>query len=207
MTVWTVEPLDLRETLRQERHHLLSLLDGLTDREWLAATPCPGWRVKDVVLHLLDDDLGWLSRGRDGELEGLIPMDVDYRDFVPALDQKNQRWVDASQGLSRRLVTELLAWTGEQVATYHDRLPMTEPAGVIWAGDRCLGGSDWAGTSPSGGSTNNRSARRWESPALTNGSYRRSCRSSRGPSPTNTSPKSSRARSSISISAATPDGI
>jgi uncharacterized protein (TIGR03083 family) len=134
MTVWTVEPLDLRETLREERHDLLSLLDGLADAEWLTPTPCLGWRVKDVVLHLLDDDLGWLSRGRDGDLDGLIPMDGDYRDFVVALNQKNQRWVDASQGLSHALVRQLLAWSGEQVAAYHDTLPTIEPAGVIWAG-------------------------------------------------------------------------
>jgi uncharacterized protein (TIGR03083 family) len=136
MTLWSVEPLDLREVLHQERRDLLSLLDGLSDAQWRAPTPCAGWRVKDVVLHLLDDDLGWLSRGRDGDLDGLIPMDLDHRDFVAALNQKNQRWIDGSQGLSRRLVRELLAWTGEQVADYHGTVPMTEPAGVIWAGGR-----------------------------------------------------------------------
>src|ERR1700722_19706684 len=132
VTVWTVEPLDLRETLRQERHHLLNLLDGLTDRQWQAPTPCPGWRVKDLVLHLLDDDLGWLSRGRDGDRDGLIPVDVDYRQFVKALNEKNQRWVDACRGLSRQLVQELLAWSGERVGAYHSTLPLSEPAGVIW---------------------------------------------------------------------------
>jgi hypothetical protein len=98
--------------------------------------------VKDLVLHLLDDDLGWLSRGRDGALDGLIPMDVDYRNFVAKLNQKNQRWVDSSQGLSRRLVRELLDRSGQQVAVYHDTLPMTEPAGVIWAGGEVPG---WLG--------------------------------------------------------------
>jgi hypothetical protein len=101
MTVWTVEPFDLREPLREERHDLLDLLGNLTGAEWLAPTPCTGWRVKDVALHILDGDLGWLSRGRDGDLDGLIPMDVDYRDFVEALNQKNQRWVETSRGLSR----------------------------------------------------------------------------------------------------------
>jgi uncharacterized protein (TIGR03083 family) len=142
MTVWTVEPLDLREPLRMERLDLLNLLASLTDAEWLAPTPCTEWSVKDIALHIVDDDLGWLSRGRDGELEGLIPMDVDYRDFVEALNQKNQRWVDASRGLSRRLVLELLAWSGKQVAAYRDNLPLTEPAGVIWAGGQVPG---WLG--------------------------------------------------------------
>jgi uncharacterized protein (TIGR03083 family) len=134
MNLWTAPPLDLREPLREERHDLLELLDSLTAAEWLVATPCAEWRVKDVALHLVDGDLGWLSRGRDGDLNGLISMDVDFRDFVDALNQRNQRWVEASRGLSRRLVLELLAWTGEKVAAYHHTLRLTEPAGVIWAG-------------------------------------------------------------------------
>jgi uncharacterized protein (TIGR03083 family) len=142
MNLWAVEPLDLRAPLHEERHDLLNLVGSLTDTDWLAPTPCASWRVKDVALHILDDDLGWLSRGRDGDLDGLIPMDGDYRDFVKALDQKNQRWVDASRGLSRRLVLELLAWSGERVADYHDTLPLSEPAGVIWAGGQVPG---WLG--------------------------------------------------------------
>jgi uncharacterized protein (TIGR03083 family) len=142
VNVWTAEPLDLREPLREERRDLLDLLAGLEDEEWMAPSPCAGWRVKDVVSHLLDDDLGWLSRDRDDDLDGLIPMELDYRDFVDALNQRNQRWVDATGGLSRRLMRELLAWTGERVAAYHDTVSLTEPAGVIWAGGQVPG---WLG--------------------------------------------------------------
>ena len=134
MDVWAAPALDLRGSLLDERKELLQLLRNLGEKEWLIPTSCPGWRVKDMALHLLDDDLGWLSRGRDGDLSGLISMDVDYRRFVDALNQKNQRWIDASQGFSPQLVQELLAWSGDQVAAYHDSLPLTEPAGVIWAG-------------------------------------------------------------------------
>ena len=142
MNIWTAQPLDLRTALREERRDLLDLLRSLTDAEWLAPTPCAGWRVKEMTLHLLDDDLVWLSRGRDGDLDGLIPMDVDYRAFVDALNERNQRWVDASRGLSRRLVLELLSWSGEKVAAYHNTAPLTEPAGVIWAGGQVPG---WLG--------------------------------------------------------------
>lgn len=30
------------------------LTDNLTDEEWRAATPCPGWSVADIVAHLID---------------------------------------------------------------------------------------------------------------------------------------------------------
>jgi uncharacterized protein (TIGR03083 family) len=49
----------------EERRLLLELLGTLAEEEWDAPTVCPGWSVKDIALHLLGDDLGRLSRGRD----------------------------------------------------------------------------------------------------------------------------------------------
>ncbi len=59
----------------------------------------PHWTVKDLVLHLLDDDLGWISRGRDGDRSGLLPMD-DHESFVAALAAKNEQRIYGAQGLS-----------------------------------------------------------------------------------------------------------
>ena len=62
MDIWSAPPLDLRGSLRAERRELLELLRNLGEREWFIPTCCPGWRVKDMALHLLDDDLGgWLA--------------------------------------------------------------------------------------------------------------------------------------------------
>jgi uncharacterized protein (TIGR03083 family) len=114
-------PIDLRAAIDSERRALLKLLADLGPEDWLRPTAAGHWCVRDVALHLLDDDLGWLSRRRDGDLTSLIPMNVPYREFVQALDDKNQRWVDA-------------AWSGEQVATYYDGLDAAGTTGVIWAG-------------------------------------------------------------------------
>jgi uncharacterized protein (TIGR03083 family) len=127
-------PIDLRAAIDSERRALLKLLADLGPQDWLRPTAAGRWCVRDVALHLLDDDLGWLSRRRDGDLTSLIPMNVPYREFVQALDDKNQRWVDAAQGLSPRVVRELLAWSGEQVASYYDGLDAAGTTGVIWAG-------------------------------------------------------------------------
>src|SRR4051812_30649663 len=64
--------VDVRPVLTEERADLLGFLAGLTAEEWETPTAAPGWRVKDVALHLLDDDLGWLSRGRDGDRSGRL---------------------------------------------------------------------------------------------------------------------------------------
>ena len=50
--------LDVRPMLTGERETLLSLLRSLSSAEWRAETAARGWTVKDVALHLLDDDLG-----------------------------------------------------------------------------------------------------------------------------------------------------
>jgi uncharacterized protein (TIGR03083 family) len=133
MDLWSMTPRDVRPLLREERADLIGLLSGLDDVQWRAPTEAPGWTVKDVALHLLDDDLGWLSRGRDGDRDGLLPMD-DHETFVRSLAAKNQRWVDGARGLSRQVVVGLLAWSGEQVDAYYEGLNLIDRAHVSWAG-------------------------------------------------------------------------
>lgn len=124
---------DPRAAIAQERDDLLALLEGLSAEEWVEPTEAGHWRVKDVALHLLDDDLGWLSRGRDGDASGLLPTDGDYRDFVRSLDAKNERWVVGAGDLSRRVVIDLLRWSGSQVDAYYSSIDLEGPSGVIWA--------------------------------------------------------------------------
>jgi hypothetical protein len=126
---------DPRPAITQEREDLIGLLDGLSADEWVAPTEAGHWRVKDVALHLLDDDLGWLSRGRDGDNSGLLPTNGDYRDFVRSLDAKNERWVVGAGGLSRRVVVDLLRWSGDQVDAYYASIDLHGPSGVVWASD------------------------------------------------------------------------
>ena len=72
MDLWEVPATDVRAVLTRERSELLEWLDDLTPDEWGAPTAAPGWTVKDLALHLLDDDLGLLSRSRDGDRSGLL---------------------------------------------------------------------------------------------------------------------------------------
>lgn len=129
---------DPREAIAQERDDLLGLLEGLSDDEWVAPTEAGKWRVKDVALHLLDGDLGWISRGRDADTSGLLPTDGDYRDFVLSLDTKNQRWVLGAGGLSRRVVVDLLRWSGSEIDDYYWSIDLEGPGGVIWASNNSV---------------------------------------------------------------------
>jgi hypothetical protein len=66
------------------------------------------WTVTDVALHLVDDQLGWLSRGRDRDRSGLLDDTGGHRQFAAALDANNQRRVDGASGLSHRVLPDLL---------------------------------------------------------------------------------------------------
>ncbi len=126
--------VDVRPLQIDERRDLLELLRALSPQEWDKPTAAPGWSVKDLALHLLDDDLGWLSRGRDGERSGLLAMD-DYGSFVAALAAKNQRWIDGAQGLSARVLTGLLEWSGEEMNAYYSSMDLHGEGQVSWASD------------------------------------------------------------------------
>jgi uncharacterized protein (TIGR03083 family) len=140
MRLAEVPPRDARPLLAEIHAGLLALLTALRDAEWGAPTEAGHWTVKDVALHLLDGDLVQLSIGRDGDLSGLLDTGTDYRQFVAALDAKNQRWVQAASGLSPRVLTGLLRWSGEQVGRYYATADLTGPARVTWASDGAVPG-------------------------------------------------------------------
>ena len=71
--------VDVRGAVTGQRDRLLSLLTSLTEAQWGAATAAPEWSVKDIALHLLDVDLSWLARDRDGDRTGMIPVPPGHR--------------------------------------------------------------------------------------------------------------------------------
>jgi uncharacterized protein (TIGR03083 family) len=119
-----------------ERASLVELLASLGAEQWQASTVCPGWSVKDVALHLLGDDIGLLSRRRDG----VTPADASrepggFQELVAFLDRLNKTWVEATRRISPRLLCELLVFTGEATWRYLASLdPFAVEARVSWVG-------------------------------------------------------------------------
>lgn len=126
--------VDVRPLLIEERRDLLQFLRALSPADWDRPSAAPSWSVKDVALHLLDDDLGWLSRGRDGDRTELLSTE-DHTSFVAALAAKNQRWIDGTRGLSARVLTDLLEWSGQEMDAYYASMNMQGEGSVSWAGD------------------------------------------------------------------------
>ena len=124
---------DLLQALRVERRALLCVLDALGPDDWQRATPCPGWTVHDLVLHLLGDDLGVLSILRDGHAAPLPPE----ASLAEAIDALNAGWISATAGrFSPRILRDMLAWSGEETHRFFasEAWNAPSPMGVSWAG-------------------------------------------------------------------------
>jgi uncharacterized protein (TIGR03083 family) len=133
------EPYIVIDLFLPERQELLLLLSQLRDEEWHKSTICPGWTVKDIVLHLLGDDVGRLARNRDTFDESTL-MNISttlssWNELVAYINGRNELWVQAMRRMSNRLACTFLASTGEETYQYFSSLDLYslgEP--VSWAG-------------------------------------------------------------------------
>jgi len=128
---------NVRHLFPGERSALLALLADLATDDWHRPTACPGWSVKDVAAHLLADDLGRLSRGRDGHSDPDFAAGLDVSTFaglVAAIDRQNDRWVRAARRLSPGVLIDLLRFSGEATDAYFATLDLDALGGPVdWA--------------------------------------------------------------------------
>ena len=134
-------PIDTLHLYPGLRSALLELLADLSTADWETPTVCPGWSVKDVALHLLGDDIGRLSWGRDGYVNPAFAAGLDIGTLpglVAAIDRQNEVWVTAARRMSPGLLIELLALTGELTEAYFASLDLTALGMPV----------DWVGPQP-----------------------------------------------------------
>jgi uncharacterized protein (TIGR03083 family) len=65
-----VTSTDAMPMARAEREEFVALLEGLTPQQWDSPTLCKGWRVRDVVAHVIGYDplsrlqlMRWMAKG------------------------------------------------------------------------------------------------------------------------------------------------
>jgi uncharacterized protein (TIGR03083 family) len=132
------DPILVVDLFPEEREALLSLLSALRYDEWNKPTVCAGWSVKDIAGHLLGDDLGRLSRGRDSFGPAAFTPN-GTRDFqeeiLRFINRGNETWVEAVRRLSPRLLCDLLRVTGQETYGYFQSLNLFDTGEpVSWAG-------------------------------------------------------------------------
>jgi hypothetical protein len=97
--------------------------------------------VKDVAAHLLGDDVGRLSWGRDGFVNPAFAAGIDISTLpglIAAIDRQNALWVEATRRISPDLLIALLRLTGEQTDAYFRSLDLDALGMPV----------DWAGPEP-----------------------------------------------------------
>ncbi len=131
-----VGPIMVLDLFPQERKQLLELFSDLSEEDWDAPTVCQGWTVKDIGLHLLGDDIGYLS-GRRDHFSNPFFRNKDmhaWESLVKNLNEANELWVKAAERISPKLLSVLLALTGKQLYEYMQSLdPMAINGVVSWA--------------------------------------------------------------------------
>ena len=133
MTQIPVQPIIVTPLFPELRAVLLDVVSKLSAEQWAMPTACAGWSVKDVALHILGDDVGNLSRRRDGFSERSDFAGWD--DLVRWINYRNELWVEMARRLSRRLLGEMLQLTGKMVNDYLASLdPYALGGPVSWAG-------------------------------------------------------------------------
>jgi uncharacterized protein (TIGR03083 family) len=132
-----IQPIMVVDLFPQERKQLLKLFSELESEEWEKPTICPAWTVKDIGLHLLGDDIGYLSGARD-HFNNPFFQNKDLREWkslVKNINEANESWVKATARISPKLLADLLELTGQQFYEYMQSLDLMAMGGVVsWAG-------------------------------------------------------------------------
>jgi uncharacterized protein (TIGR03083 family) len=132
-----VEPIMVIDLFPQERKQLLELFSDLEAEDWERPTICPGWTVKDIGIHLLGDDIGYLSGARDHFSNPFFRNKnvQTWESLVVNINEANELWVKATARISPNLLSDLLTLTGQQFYDYVRSLDHMATGGVVsWAG-------------------------------------------------------------------------
>ncbi|MEU7216228.1 maleylpyruvate isomerase family mycothiol-dependent enzyme [Nocardia iowensis] len=106
--------MDVRGMLAEERAELISLLRTLSDEEWAAPSLCRGWRVRDVVGHLLYDTIALPTYGAIAARSGF------------SIDGLNGRLVEKAKALPTTVLVDKLEAEAGRIAKYAPRLILAD---------------------------------------------------------------------------------
>ena len=126
------EPVLVLDLFPAERTALLGLLASLQPDDWLRPTIAGEWTVKDVAAHVVADDLGRVSRDRDGHLQRWVPEDGPLKAYI---DRRNGDWVATMRRLSPRVIRSLLEFGGDETQRLFESMdPSVLGSPVSWVG-------------------------------------------------------------------------
>ena len=133
-----LEPVLVMDRFAPLHAELIGLLRRLGPDDWPRPTVCALWSVRDIVAHLLDDDLRRLSFHRDGQPPPSEAAAIDgHASLVAFINRMNAEWVGVARRMSPRVLIDLLEVTGPWVEALFRSIDPSAPAfwSVAWAGE------------------------------------------------------------------------
>ncbi|MEV0252621.1 maleylpyruvate isomerase family mycothiol-dependent enzyme [Nocardia sp. NPDC050712] len=106
--------MGIRELLASERLELVTLLRTLTAAEWETPSLCAGWQVRDVVGHLLSDDIGVPAYGAVLARNGF------------SVDKTNAYLVRKARALSTEQLVDKLESSGGKLSKFSPTLVLAD---------------------------------------------------------------------------------
>jgi len=135
---WTI---DTRSLFPEERAALLELLGSLGTSDWSRPTVCPGWNVRDIVGHLVNDYLRRLSGSRDGHAGVPFSAGETLPDYLRRI---NEEFVRAVRQCGPHVLIDLVSHLGPQLDQLWVEADLDAPAwlNVSWA-DPVIASPTW----------------------------------------------------------------
>jgi len=131
--------VDTRPLFRPLCAEIVATLRSLDPDDWLRPTVAGSWRVRDVAAHLLDTALRRLSLHRDRPADTTSQPRVGGTptNLVAFVNDLNASWIRAAERLSPRVITDLYARAGTELADFMETLSLSDDAfwPVSWAGE------------------------------------------------------------------------
>lgn len=132
-------PHDFSALIAVERAALLDVLRSMSLDDWDKPSPCPGWSVHDLVMHLVGADVGVIARNRDNHYRTSGPDPTSEIAFEHFLNDLNHQWVVAMRRTSPQQAIAMLRSNGEElVELYRNADPSIYDSHVAWASNRPL---------------------------------------------------------------------
>jgi uncharacterized protein (TIGR03083 family) len=126
---------DTRPYFRPLCDKIVALLRSLEASDWERPTVAGRWRVRDVTAHMADTALRRLSHHRDRARLSARQV-ATGADLVALINDLNASWVLVAERWSPRVLTDVYARAGRELADFFETLSLDDPAPfpVSWAG-------------------------------------------------------------------------
>ena len=117
---------------------LMKLISEMEQADWNRKTNFPNWKVKDIIVHLLDISIRKLSSQRDQYIYQNNVSINSHQELISHITMLADQWTNAFQNVSPAIISELVDKYQKEYIKYIKVLkPFSiSQYSVAWAGEK-----------------------------------------------------------------------